>query len=153
MATEGRGAVLLQEPLTFAVAKEREQREHQVRRGTITLAGLIGNYWEISWGQQVHKMTITEQSSFNVFSLAICHYHQVRPQKMVMNNRGKLSWIIYIYNYIYNIYIYTRDHTGLFEHLAPPNPMVWSSLAPFNDDFRVPIFGETNHGWKTNSNR
>jgi hypothetical protein len=67
MATEGRGAVLLQEPLTFAVAKEREQREHQVRRGTITLAGLIGNYWEISWGQQVHKMTIPEQSSFNVF--------------------------------------------------------------------------------------
>lgn len=30
--------MLLQEPLTFAVAKEREQREHQVRRGTITLA-------------------------------------------------------------------------------------------------------------------
>ena len=96
-------------------------------------------------------MTITEQSSFNVFFF---NNLPLSPGQTTENGheQPRKTQLDYIYNYIYN-YIYTRDHTGLFEHLAPPNPMVWSSLAPFNDDFRVPIFGETKHGWKTNSNR
>ena len=55
-----RGWCITQEPLTFAVAKDREQREHQVRRGTITLAGLIGHYWEISWGEKVHTISYND---------------------------------------------------------------------------------------------
>ena len=85
-------------------------RDHHIGIHWLGWSEIIGRYHGDS---RYTKWPLLSNHPSMFFSLTICHYHQVRPQKMVMNNRGKLSWIIYIYNYIYT-YIYNYIYNYIY---------------------------------------